>query len=108
MFQNCGSLNYITAYATELEIDADNPSSYNTCSANWVKGVANTGTFKVNSSFTDDQISACNFFSQNDASSFTLPSSGTTVNEDEYMGHNTGVCWSIGTGGIHEGWTVTK
>lgn len=107
MFSSCGSLNKITCYAKTLTSDPEDPSGFNTCSANWVQGVSSTGTFVMNSSFTALDVEVANYFATHPTET-TYTTGGTTYNKSEYMVNNAHVCWSIGTGGIHENWTVTK
>ena len=106
MFSSCENLNKITCYAKTLPID-EVGGQFNTCSANWVQGVSNTGTFVMNSSFTALDVEVANYFATHPTET-TYTTGGTTYNKSEYMVNNDHVCWSIGTGGIHENWTVTK
>ena len=106
MFSSCGDLNKITCYATTLPID-EVGGQFNTCSANWVQGVSASGTFVMNSSFTALDVEVANYFATHPTET-TYTTGGTTYNKSEYMVNNAHVCWSIGTGGIHENWTVTK
>ena len=105
MFSSCGSLNEITCSATDIEgnTDPDDQSDFNTCTANWTQGVAETGTFHlVNGS--DENIEVANYFATN-----PTVSEYNSFKKDEYMGKpSPKVPFAIGTGGIPQHWTVTK
>lgn len=109
MFSSCGNLNEVRCYAKTLPAndDPNDPSAFNTCSANWMQGVSSTGTFYMNSSFTQQDVDIANYFVSNPTAT-SYEYNGRTYQKADYMGTNTHVCWSIGTGGIHEGWTVSK
>lgn len=109
MFSSCGNLNEVRCYAKTLPAndDPNDPSAFNTCSANWMQGVSSTGTFYMNSSFTQQDVDIANYFVSNPTAT-SYEYNGRTYQKADYMGTNTHVCWSIGTGGIHEGWTVFK
>lgn len=79
MFINCSSLKFIKCLATDI--------SATDCTYNWVSGVAENGTFVVNSSLTINE-----------------PANPTTstVNNGESL------LWDRGDSGIPVGWTVTK
>ena len=109
MFSSCGNLNEVRCYAKTLPAndDPNDPSAFNTCSANWMQGVSSTGTFYMNSSFTQQDVDIANYFVSNPTAT-SYEYNGRTYQKADYMGTNIHVCWSIGTGGIHEGWTVSK
>lgn len=105
MFSSCGSLNEITCSAKDIEgnTDPDDESDFNTCTANWTQGVAETGTFHLVEG-TPENITVANYFATN--------STVTEYNgfkKDEYMGKpSPKVPFAIGTGGIPQHWTVTE
>ena len=113
MFTNCSSMTRITCYAKTLPTQTyyGIQTGYATCTGGWVQGVAASGTFIMNSSFTDENVTVANYFASNPTSEYYPAGTGEsnyTFKKTDYMTHNEHVCFSIGTGGIPEHWTVTK
>ncbi len=104
MFNSCSHLNKITCNARTFPTDANDESVFNSCTANWTQGVADTGTFRMtNPSYSDENIEVADHFAEN-----PTETNYNGIVKVEYMGNNDHVPFTIGTGGIPQHWEVTR
>ena len=106
MFNSCSSLKKITCNAKTFPTDSDDPSVFNSCTANWTQGVPETtdGIFRMtNAGYSNANISEANWFATN-----PTQTEHNGIRKIDYMGNNSSVPFTIGTGGIPQNWTVTR
>ncbi|MCR5152800.1 MAG: hypothetical protein K6A98_06575 [Prevotella sp.] len=110
MFNSCASLTKVTCYAKTMPMDNNSITPQviiSNCTTNWLSGVPATGTFVLNGTINADYVTVADYFSKHSSeTSYTY--NGTNYNKSEFLSNNSYICFSLGTGGIKEGWTVTQ